>query len=172
VPPVGRLATSTPCSGIAITTATQTAALHRDAIAKVAELGASATVQEAYEGAEDTAALDDARDLAEEELTAAGVVADAVAAADAERGPLEVIGLLGSDLQEEAGAAVEALVDGQFDEATSQGNELIATRAGATTGGALRLGGAGVLILGGSGAVVLYRRRRARRAFDRQILSR
>ncbi len=130
------------------------------AVASVPELKDSNSVPAAFGAAKDQAALEAVLALASKEADAAARVAAAKAAAVAGRGPIEAVGLIGQNLGTDAAAAVATLVKGDDAKAVTQAAAVAKTAADATTSGAIRLGGAGVLVLGGAGGVFLWRRRR------------
>ena len=147
-----------------IATAVEIDAAHDEAVELVPDAADSTVVEDAYEAAGVGDDLAEALDTAEAEADAAASVADAVVAAEADRNPLEAVGLVGEDLAADADAAVDQLVDGDFDEATATAEATSKTGADATVSGALRMGGlaAGVAVVGGG--VYWWRRRRAPKA--------
>jgi hypothetical protein len=147
-----------------IATAVEVDAAHDEAVELVPELADSTVVEDAYESAGVADDLGEALDTAEEEADAAAAVADAVAAAEAERNPIEAVGLLGADLATDAAAAVDDLVAGDYDEATSTAEDTSKAGAEAGLGGGLRLGGLLLVLAVAGGGIWFWRRRRAAQA--------
>lgn len=96
------------------------------------------------------------------QLEAAQMVAAALAAADASKGPLEIVGLLATDLKGQEAAAIAAVAEGQGGAAKGLAAQLDQEVTGATSGGALRVGFAVALVALLAGGMFLLRRARAR----------
>ncbi len=135
---------------------------HDASVDLVPEVADSTVVEDAYEGAETDDQLAKALDTAQAEEDAAVAVAAAVSAAEADRNPLEAVGLVGADLTTDASAAVDDLVAGDFDAATTTAEATAKSGSDAALSGALRLGG--VLLFGAAigGGIIYWRRRQAR----------
>jgi hypothetical protein len=147
----------------AVRTAHSIYAAHASSLDLVEGLSESDTVRTAYEAASSQEELEAALLLANTEHDAAEAVKAGVAAAAADRNPVEAVGLVGEDLDADADAAVQALVVADFDAATAKADAVVATGQDAAGAGGVRLGGAGVVVLvGAGGAFFLRRRRRAR----------
>ena len=134
---------------------------HDASVDLVPEVSESTVVEDAYESAETDDHLAETLDVAEAEEDAAVAVAAAVSAAEADRNPLEAVGLIGADLATDSSAAVDELVAGDFETATTTADATAKSGADAALSGALRLGA--VLLLGAAvgGGVVYWRRRQA-----------
>jgi hypothetical protein len=132
-------------------------------VALVGALRETDTVRAAFEGAMTDSDLRAALDLANRERQAADAVGKAVATGAAERNPVEAIGLIGDNLAAEANGEVALLVAGKFDDATRAATATTEAGRGAALSGAVRLGGAGIVVISVGGATLLVRRRRATR---------
>jgi hypothetical protein len=118
-------------------------------------------LENAYESG--TRDLAEVAELADDLLGAAQDLSEATAAAEADRNPLETVGLLFSDVDADLAAAGEAFAGGDAAAAVERADQVEDALAGAGRAGGQRLGiGAGVLAFGGA-AVAIRRRRRRRR---------
>jgi hypothetical protein len=142
----------------------------RDQIAAVAAplgLGVPSDLKTAYESSlRDLAAP---RDLANRELAALASLREANDAVNAERDPLVVLGLFGSEPARNLDAAKSAFSAGHLEEATADAAAAKASIADAARLGRERAtiaGGAGVavLVISGGGVFLIRRRRRRRRS--------
>ena len=147
----------------AISTGMEVVAAHESAVDLVPEMSESVGVEEAYEEATDEEELDEALRLATDEGDAAATVAHAVTAAQVERNPIELVGLVGADLEADASDAVTALVSSDVSAATELADLTIRTSRDAALSGGLRLGGFVAVITVAGGAYLLHRRRRRSR---------
>jgi len=134
------------------------------AVELVPEVADSDTIETAYENAGTPEELAEALTVAETEEAAATEVAAAVTAAGIDRNPIELIGLIGEDLDASASAAVEDLVAADFDTAVANAEDTVQTAEGAALSGGLRLGGVALAAGAIGGGAVLVRRRRRRGA--------
>jgi hypothetical protein len=115
-----------------------------------------------FEGAKDMSDLRAVADLVEQELAAAQHVAKAHEAADRDRGPIEELGLAGTDLSS-LSRADEALAAIDPAGAEAAAVELEAALAGAANAGTTRASVLMiVLLLAAAGVVLIVRRRRSR----------
>lgn len=140
-------------------------AIRDQIIADAAALGVAATpdLERAYEGA--SASLSSPHALADHELATLDTIAAASDRVAAERGPLEVIGLLGDDPAGSLAAAKADFAAGRLDDAKQESDALAATLDSASARGAQVVAAGGLLIIfasvGIAGAVVIRRRRGA-----------
>ncbi len=95
-------------------------------------------IREAYEGATEEPALSAVHDQAADQLVAASAVADAIAAAAIEPGPLERIGLLGTDVPVMTASAIAAVAAMDLAGATAQAQAVHAVLDEAPTNGMIR----------------------------------
>jgi hypothetical protein len=124
---------------------------------------ADSPVRDEFEAAEEAADLAAARGRSAAQLAVAGPVAEAVGAAQAERGPLEELGLLGTDVAALAAAAVAATAAFELAAADSQAASVQALIAGSTTNGLVRLLIAALVLLAVVILAVVVRRLVGRR---------
>lgn len=153
----------------ALGVASQLRAVARDTDAALPEAGAiTGRAEVAFEEADSTgdlrAAISDATDLKD----AATNVAAAIATSNEERGPLDQIGLIGTDLGPMRVAAVAAVQASDPFTAEARAADLTATLDGAQTSGAIRVGGVTMAtLLAGAGGILIVRRRRRSAAMAR-----
>jgi hypothetical protein len=136
---------------------------HASAMELVDELSDSGAVRTSFEEADSADDLHASLTVATDERDAAELVADAVTAAGAERNPIEWVGLLGSDLTQDASDAVDELVSADFGGAESAAKATSKSKDDAATSGLIRLGG-GAIVLGLGGGTFFFMRRRGREA--------
>jgi hypothetical protein len=92
-----------------------------------------------FEAAEELADLTAARTRAAAQRTVAGPVAEAIAAAQTERGPIEELGLLGTDVRALAASALAATAAFELVDASTEAATVQALLGGAITNGLIRL---------------------------------
>jgi hypothetical protein len=128
---------------------------------KLADMRAIERVKPLFEGAETLADLQAGAELAESWNIAAGNVRNAADAAAAPRDLLTQLGLLGTDVQPDLDAAMEAAVAGDVGEALNKAAAVIDTINGGASVGGLRVAGVvffGVALAGIVGMFVMFRR--------------
>ncbi len=132
--------------------------------ALVPRAAASTKLQQLFESAGDEAALRSAATFAEQRLAAARLVARSAGKVAASRGPVEAVGLVGTDLARLASDATAALAADQLDRATRLSAEIDRDLSGAATIGSLRIGTALAVLLLGLTALTIARHRSRRHA--------
>ncbi len=126
--------------------------------------GMAGTVKTKFEAASSLADLKAVQQVAQDQLAAAKVVATADTSAAEARGPVESVGLMGTDLAAMTKAGVHAISVGDSQGARTDAAQLTDVLQGAANAGLIRLGGGTVvvvLVLGGSFFLLRRRRRPA-----------
>jgi hypothetical protein len=100
---------------------------------------ASSPIRDLYERATDAQSLKAAHDQVADQLDAARLVANAIAIAQQEHGPIDELGLLGTDLPSISTSAIAGVSTMNLATATAAAQQIHATLEGATTSGILRI---------------------------------
>jgi hypothetical protein len=128
---------------------------------KLADIGALERVRPQFEGAASLADLQAGADLAESWNVAAANVQQAIEKAAAPRDLPTQLGMLGTDVQPNLDAAIDAAVAGEVDSALNYAASVIDTSSSGSSVGGLRLAGVvffGVALAGVIGMWVMFRR--------------
>jgi hypothetical protein len=120
-------------------------------------------IRTSFEAASDVRELVATHDKAIAQVDAATVAADAVAQSEVQRGPIEQLGLVGTDLKTLAASAVSAVVSMDFAAAKAQSQQVSLAAAAASGSGLVRLGLGLGLIAAAALVIWAIRRRRRRR---------
>lgn len=156
------------------TTAISTAADTFHAVAEVESLlpevqADSSPIRRLYLDASDLAELRRAYEQATDQLDAAEVVAQAVAAAGAEPGPIEQIGLLGADVRAISASAVAAVEAVALADARLQAQQVQDILGDAMTNGLIRIALVMVVVI--VAVAIAWTIRRRRRVVPHQVVA-